>query len=88
MSPQFDNNISTKDFNEFYWLKKELIQFCSINKKCLLSLNLNNKHIRSFVKDKTELSRNDAITYWKLKRAQRDTNEYDQKDLELKYKQH
>jgi len=26
--PNLDNKISLKDFNEFYWLKKELIEFC------------------------------------------------------------
>ncbi len=26
--PILDKNISLKDFNDFYWLKKELVQFC------------------------------------------------------------
>ncbi|MEO6933381.1 MAG: SAP domain-containing protein, partial [Chitinophagaceae bacterium] len=26
--PNLDNYISLKDFKEFYWLKKELIEFC------------------------------------------------------------
>jgi hypothetical protein len=26
--PNLDKNISVKDFNEFYWLKQELIDFC------------------------------------------------------------
>lgn len=26
--PSLDKNISLKDFNDFYWLKEELVSFC------------------------------------------------------------
>lgn len=26
--PKLDKNISSKDFKDFYWLKKELVSFC------------------------------------------------------------
>ncbi len=28
--PDLNKNISTKDFNEFYWLKEELVNFCRL----------------------------------------------------------
>jgi len=30
--PKLNKNISLKDFNDFYWLKKELVSFCKENK--------------------------------------------------------
>ncbi len=42
-----------------------------------------NKYIRDFMKANPNMTRKDAITYWKLKSAQRGSNEYDEKDLEL-----
>ena len=43
-----------------------------------------NRYMRAFLKDNTEMSSKDAMKYWKLKRLQRGTNEYNRKDLELK----
>jgi hypothetical protein len=43
-----------------------------------------NRYMRAFLNDSPELSSKDAMKYWKLKRSQRGTNEYDRKDLELK----
>ncbi|MDA3930617.1 MAG: hypothetical protein PF541_16845 [Prolixibacteraceae bacterium] len=30
--PELTRNISNKDFKEFYWYKKELIEFCCVEK--------------------------------------------------------
>ncbi len=43
-----------------------------------------NRYMRAFLNDNPELSSKDAMKFWKLKRSQRGTNEYDRKDLELK----
>ncbi len=43
-----------------------------------------NKYMRAFLKDNPHLSGKDAMKFWKLKSAQRGSNEYDKKDLELK----
>jgi hypothetical protein len=43
-----------------------------------------NRYMRAFLNDNPELSTKDAMKYWKLKRSQRGTNEYDKKDLDLK----
>ena len=43
-----------------------------------------NRYMRAFLNDNPELSSRDAMKYWKLKRSQRGSNEYDRKDLELK----
>ncbi len=43
-----------------------------------------NKYIRDFMKANPNMTRKDAIKYWKLKSAQRGSNKYDKKDLELK----
>ncbi len=43
-----------------------------------------NRYMRAFLKDNPNLSSKDAMKFWKLKRAQRGSNEYDKKDLELK----
>ncbi len=29
--PPLDNDISPLDFNDFYWLKEELVEFCKNN---------------------------------------------------------
>lgn len=42
-----------------------------------------NRYMRAFLNDNPELSIKDALKYWKLKRSQRGTNEYNRKDLEL-----
>lgn len=43
-----------------------------------------NSYIRAFLKNNPELSVKDAMKYWKLKRAQRGSNEYEHNDLNLK----
>jgi hypothetical protein len=43
-----------------------------------------NRYMRAFLKDNPYLSSKDAMKFWKLKRAQRGTNEYEQTDLELR----
>ncbi len=43
-----------------------------------------NRYMRAFLKDNPNLSSKDAMKFWKLKSAQRGSNEYDEKDLELK----
>ncbi len=43
-----------------------------------------NRYMRAFLQDNPNLSSKDAMKFWKLKRAQRGSNEYDKKDLELK----
>ncbi len=42
-----------------------------------------NRYMRAFLKDNPNLSSKDAMKFWKLKRAQRGSNEYDKQDLEL-----
>lgn len=43
-----------------------------------------NRYMRAFLADNPQTSSKDAMTYWKLKSAQRGTNKYERKDLELK----
>lgn len=42
-----------------------------------------NRYIRAFLDDNPNLSTKDAIKYWKIKKSERGTNEYNRKDLEL-----
>ena len=42
-----------------------------------------NRYIRAFLFDNPNLSSKDAMKFWKLKRARRGTNEYEQTDLKL-----
>jgi hypothetical protein len=43
-----------------------------------------NRYMRAFLNDNPDLSSKDAMKYWKLKRSQRGTNEYEKTDLLLK----
>ncbi len=42
-----------------------------------------NRYIRDFMKANPNMTRKDAIKFWKLKSSKRGSNEYDEKDLEL-----
>lgn len=42
-----------------------------------------NRYIRAFLADNPALTTKDAMKYWKLKKAQRGTNEYEPEDLKL-----
>ncbi len=46
-----------------------------------------NRYMRAFLADNPGLSGKDAMKYWKIKRTQRGTTEYDRTDLELKINQ-
>ena len=43
-----------------------------------------NRYMRAFLADNPNLSSKDAMKFWKLKRAKRGTNEYEQTDLTMK----
>lgn len=66
------------EWNRIYDLKKDQNYVSEIGPQFEF-----NRYVRAFVNDNPDCSVKDAIKFWKLKRAQRGTNEYDKKDLEL-----
>lgn len=67
------------EWNRIYDLKKDKNYISEIDPQFEY-----NRYMRAFLNDNPELSSKDAMKFWKLKRSQRGTNEYDRKDLELK----
>jgi hypothetical protein len=67
------------EWNRIYNLKKDKNYVSEIDPQFEY-----NRYMRAFLNDNPELSSKDAMKYWKLKRSQRGTNEYERKDLELK----
>jgi len=72
-------NDAIVEWNRIYNLKKDKNYISEINPQFEY-----NRYMRAFLNDNPGLSSKDAMKYWKLKRSQRGTNEYERKDLDLK----
>ena len=66
------------EWNRIYNLKKEKNYVSEIDPQFEY-----NKYMRAFLNDNPDFSSQDAMKFWKLKRSQRGTNEYEKTDLLL-----
>ncbi len=82
----FKQNIGKKTYRDIVteWNKEQQLKSDPNFVKKIAPQFEYNKYIRDFMKANTNMTRKDAIKYWKLKKSIPGDNKYTEKDLELK----